>query len=52
MSGVDILLIVLIAAAVAAAVVSMIRMKRKGKSVSCGGDCSRCSGGCHNKMNL
>ncbi len=29
------------------AVRSMIRDKKKGKSLQCGGDCSRCGGGCH-----
>ena len=26
---------------------SMIRDKKKGKSIQCGGDCRHCGGGCH-----
>ncbi len=26
---------------------SMIRDKKKGKSIQCGGDCSHCGRGCH-----
>lgn len=26
---------------------SMIRDKKNGKSIQCGGDCSKCGGGCH-----
>ncbi len=26
---------------------SMIRDKKKGKSIQCGGDCSHCGGSCH-----
>lgn len=44
MNPVDILLLVLIAAAVILAVRSVYRAKKSGKSCSCGGDCSRCSG--------
>ena len=44
----DILLIVLIAAALVLAVRSVIRAKKSGKSCSCGCDCSRC-GGCGKK---
>ena len=36
-----------VAAAVILAIRSMIRDKKKGKSLQCGGDCSRCGGGCH-----
>ncbi len=33
---------------VALAVISMIRDKKKGKSLQCGGDCKNCGGhGCH-----
>lgn len=49
MSGIDIVLIVLIAAAVAGAVIIMIRMKKQGRSFSCGGDCTRCSQSCRNR---
>ncbi|HBA70105.1 MAG TPA: FeoB-associated Cys-rich membrane protein [Lachnospiraceae bacterium] len=33
--------------AVALAVKSMIRDKKNGKSVQCGGDCGHCGGHCH-----
>ncbi|MGN0347930.1 MAG: FeoB-associated Cys-rich membrane protein [Roseburia sp.] len=36
-----------LAGVVGLAVRSMIRDKKKGKSLQCGCDCSRCSGGCH-----
>ena len=36
-----------VAAAVVLAIRSMIRDKKSGKSLQCGGDCSRCGGGCH-----
>lgn len=26
---------------------SMIHDKKNGKSIQCGGDCSKCGGGCH-----
>lgn len=44
MQTVDVILILLLAAAVILAIRSMIRAKKAGKSCSCGGDCSRCSG--------
>ncbi len=28
-------------------VASMVRDKKAGKSLQCGGDCSKCRGGCH-----
>lgn len=28
------------------AIRSMVRDRKKGKSIQCGGDCSRCMGGC------
>lgn len=40
------IVLVIVAAAVAFAVRSMIKDKKSGKSLQCGGDCSRC-GGCH-----
>lgn len=36
-----------VVAAVVLAIRSMIRDKKNGKSLQCGGDCSRCGGGCH-----
>lgn len=33
--------------AVILAVKSMIRNKKNGKSIGCGGDCKSCGGGCH-----
>lgn len=32
---------------VAVAVYSMVRDKKNGKSIQCGGDCSHCGGHCH-----
>ena len=26
---------------------SMVKAKKNGKSISCGGDCKNCGGGCH-----
>lgn len=43
--GTAIVLIVL-AGVVAVVVRSMIRDKKKGKSLQCGGDCSHCGGHC------
>ncbi|MCM1180200.1 MAG: FeoB-associated Cys-rich membrane protein [Clostridium sp.] len=37
---------IIVAAVVAMAVFSMIRDKKNGKSIQCGGDCSKCRG-CH-----
>lgn len=37
----------LVAAAAALAVRSMVRDKKKGKSLQCGMDCSHCGGRCH-----
>ena len=34
---------------VAAAIRSMLRRKQSGKSLHCGGDCSRCMGECNKK---
>lgn len=31
------------------AIYSMIKRKKEGKSLSCGGDCSRCMSGCDKK---
>lgn len=36
-----------VAAAAGLAIRSMVRDKRNGKSLQCGGDCSRCGGRCH-----
>lgn len=32
---------------VIAIIASMVRDKKKGKSLQCGGDCSHCGGHCH-----
>lgn len=32
---------------VIAVIAIMVRDKKKGKSLQCGGDCSRCGGHCH-----
>lgn len=37
----------IVAGGVALAVRSMIRDKKNGKSIQCGGDCSHCGGHCH-----
>ena len=37
----------LLAGAVALVIRSMIRDKKKGKSLQCGADCSKCGGRCH-----
>ena len=42
-----IITLVVIATAVILAVRSMIRDKKNGKSLQCGGDCSHCGGHCH-----
>lgn len=36
-----------VAGAAALAVRSMVRDKKKGRSLQCGADCSRCGGRCH-----
>ena len=41
-----IIVLAVVAGAVALAVRSMVRDKKAGKSIGCGGDCSRCGGGC------
>ncbi|MDE5598301.1 MAG: FeoB-associated Cys-rich membrane protein [Lachnospiraceae bacterium] len=37
----------IVAAAVGLAIRSMVRDKKNGKSLQCGGDCSHCRGHCH-----
>ena len=37
----------IVAAAVGLAIRSMVRDKKNGKSLQCGGDCSHCGGHCH-----
>lgn len=44
--GTAIIVIILIGAVILA-VKSMIRNKKNGKSIGCGGDCKHCGGGCH-----
>ena len=41
------IVLAIIAADVGLAVRSMVRDKKNGKSLQCGGDCSRCGGHCH-----
>lgn len=41
-----VIVLAIVAAAAALAVRSMIKDKKAGKSLQCGGDCKRC-GGCH-----
>ena len=40
------IVLAIVAAAVALAIRSMVKDKKAGKSLQCGGDCGRC-GGCH-----
>lgn len=42
-----IITLAVVAAAVGLAIRSMVRDKKNGKSLQCGGDCSRCGGHCH-----
>lgn len=44
--GTAVVLIILIAI-VGVIIKSMIRDKKNGKSISCGGDCKNCGGHCH-----
>ena len=38
---------IIVLALVALAVRSMIKDKKSGKSIQCGGDCKHCGGNCH-----
>ncbi|MDD3404202.1 MAG: FeoB-associated Cys-rich membrane protein [Hespellia sp.] len=38
---------VLVLAGVGLAIRSMVKDKKAGKSIQCGGDCKHCGGGCH-----
>ena len=38
---------IIVAGVVALAVRSMVRDKKNGKSIQCGGDCKNCVGHCH-----
>ena len=38
---------IIVAGVVALAVRSMVRDKKNGKSIQCGGDCKNCDGHCH-----
>lgn len=44
--GTEVVLVIVIIAVVLA-VKSMVKDKRQGKSLQCGGDCKHCGGGCH-----
>ncbi|MCR4840729.1 MAG: FeoB-associated Cys-rich membrane protein [Lachnospiraceae bacterium] len=46
----DILIGCIILAAAAASVKCMINRKKKGKMLSCGGDCSRCLSACGERI--
>lgn len=46
----DILLLALVAALAVVAVCCMHRRKKRGKHISCGGDCSHCAVGCNQKQ--
>ncbi|MBD5474664.1 MAG: FeoB-associated Cys-rich membrane protein [Lachnospiraceae bacterium] len=41
------IVLLIVAGAAALAIRSMIKDKKAGKSLQCGGDCTRCGGGCH-----
>ena len=41
------IVLLIVACAVWLAIRSMVKDKKAGKSLQCGGDCSRCGGGCH-----
>lgn len=41
------LVVIVLIILVALAVRSMVRNKKNGKSLQCGGDCSKCGGHCH-----
>lgn len=42
-----VVVLLIVAGAVALAIRSMIKDKKAGKSLQCGGDCKHCGGGCH-----
>lgn len=42
-----IVILAIVVAAAGFAIRSMVRDKKKGKSLQCGGDCSHCGGHCH-----
>ncbi len=42
-----VIILAVVAAMVGLAVRSMVRDKKNGKSLQCGGDCSHCGGHCH-----
>ena len=42
-----IITLAVVAAMVGLAIRSMVRDKKNGKSLQCGGDCSHCGGHCH-----
>lgn len=39
--------LVILAGVLFLAIRSMVKDKKSGKSLQCGGDCSKCRGGCH-----
>ncbi len=41
------IVLAIVAVAIFFAVKSMVKDKKNGKSISCGGDCKHCGGGCH-----
>ena len=41
-----IVVLLVLAAVVTAIIVKLVRDKKAGKNVVCGGDCSKCHGGC------
>ncbi len=42
-----VIVLAIVAVAVAFALRSMIKDKKEGNSLHCGGDCKHCGGGCH-----
>lgn len=43
-----VIVLLILAAWLVAALVWIYRSKKKGKSISCGGDCSKCAAKCNN----
>lgn len=41
------IILLILVVSVSFAVKKMVRDKKSGKSIQCGGDCRKCGGGCH-----
>lgn len=42
-----IIVLIVLAIIIALIIISMVKDKKAGKSLQCGGDCSKCGGHCH-----